>query len=265
MSLVWTISGAGRKVGKTVLAQGLAEVLPNAVYAKSGHGKLSASKHGNFFTDLHQLKDFIGDAKNKFDHIVVESNAIAKTDLPDVTIFIDTAPAKSDFRDDCDELKDRADIIIAREIELSDCKTMLSEKLGGDELADEVLTCFIDQKKYLFSQPLKVCSKIWFQVGNRRIFGRGLAKLLENIERAGTLRQAAIDSGMSYRYAWKLIQTAQDRLGKTLVDKHPGGKSGGGSALSPAARNILDVFNRLNEMVADFADKNFHTLYEDDK
>jgi molybdate transport system regulatory protein len=142
---------------------------------------------------------------------------------------------------------------------------MLSEKIGSHDLAESVLACLVEHKKYLFSQPLKVCSKIWFQVGNQRIFGRGLAKLLENIERTGTLQQAAIDSGMSYRYAWKLIQTAQERLGKTLVDKHPGGKKGGASALSPAARNILDVFNRLNETVADFADKNFHMLYEDNK
>ena len=142
---------------------------------------------------------------------------------------------------------------------------MLSGKLGDDELAEKVMVCLGDQKKYLFSQPLKVCSKIWFQVGNQRIFGMGLGKLLENIERTGTLQQAAIDSRMSYRYAWKLIQTAQNRLGKTLVDKHPGGKSGGGSALSPAARNILNVFNSLNEMVATFADEKFHKLYEDYK
>ena len=110
---------------------------------------------------------------------------------------------------------------------------MLSEKIASLELADAVLLCLTDQKKYLFAQPLKVCSKIWFQVGNQRILGRGLAKLLENIERTGTLQQAAIDSGMSYRYAWKLIQTAQDRLGKILVNKHPGGKSGGASEPTP--------------------------------
>ena len=265
MSLIWTISGTGRKVGKTTLAQSLLKVLPNSVYAKSGHAKPSASKPDNFFTDLQQLKDFIENAKNSFDHIIVESNAIAKTDLPDITVFIDTVAAKSNFRNDCDRLKDCADIMIAKDTELCTCKEMLSEKIGSQELADAALLCFADQKKYLFAQTLKVCSKIWFQVGNQRIFGRGLSKLLANIERTGTLQQAAIDSGMSYRYAWKLIQTAQERLGKTLVNKHPGGKAGGASALSPAARNILDVFNRLNEMVADFADKNFQTLYEDNK
>ena len=67
---------------------------------------------------------------------------------------------------------------------------------------------------------------------------------------------------MSYRYAWKLIQVAEKRLGQTLVIRRAGGNRGGNSALSEKGRALLKTFNLLNKEVADFADKRFCALYK---
>ena len=52
MSLIWTICGAGRGVGKTTLAMQLSEVLPDSTYTKCGHGKIKSDKPGKFFKKL---------------------------------------------------------------------------------------------------------------------------------------------------------------------------------------------------------------------
>ena len=160
MSLVWTISGTGRKVGKTTLAQNLSKILPNSIYAKCGHGDRAALKPKNFFTDLKQLNEFIITAKSSFDHIIIESNALAKTETSDITVFIDTTPAKTDYRPDCEKLLACADIIIAKGNDLSVCKNILSDKLGSNKLADAVYESLADQQAYICSQLTEALDNI---------------------------------------------------------------------------------------------------------
>ena len=66
---------------------------------------------------------------------------------------------------------------------------------------------------------------------------------------------------MSYRYAWNLINMAERHLGKVLINRHPGGKFGGGSTLSYDGLHLLDVFRKLNDEVAAFTDEKFAELY----
>jgi len=111
----------------------------------------------------------------------------------------------------------------------------------------------------------RVRTKVWFQIGPSRVFGRGLAALLEAVARRGTLRAAANDVNMSYRYAWELIRQAERRLGKALLDRRVGGARGGASALTGDGEHMLAVFNQLNEEVAAFADKRFDALCRREK
>lgn len=83
-----------------------------------------------------------------------------------------------------------------------------------------------------------------------RVFGVGLARLLESVDRLGTLRGAAAAAGMSYRHAWNLIHVAEKRLGRELVVRHPGGANGGSSVISDDGRQMLSLFRRLDNDVA---------------
>ena len=62
------------------------------------------------------------------------------------------------------------------------------------------------------------------------VFGNGLAKLLEEIEKHNSILEAAEHLGMSYRYALHRITLAEDRLGQLLVTRMRGGAKGGGSS-----------------------------------
>ena len=54
--------------------------------------------------------------------------------------------------------------------------------------------------------------------------------------------------GMSYRAVWGKIRAAEDRLGQQLLLKQSGGISGGGSELTPFARNLLKRYDKLQSM-----------------
>lgn len=108
-----------------------------------------------------------------------------------------------------------------------------------------------------------VRTKVWIETAGSRVFGSGLARLLENIERFGSLRRAADEAGMSYRYAWNLIGAAEDDLRTRLIIRRTGGSGGGGSALSAEGRRLLGIFRALSREVADFADARFGALCAD--
>jgi len=88
-----------------------------------------------------------------------------------------------------------------------------------------------------------------------------LARLLDLVDRFGTLTHAAREARMSYRYAWNLIKEAEAHLGTSMILTQPGGTGGGHSALSAEGRRLLDTFKRLSSEVATFADQRFKTMF----
>jgi molybdate transport system regulatory protein len=265
MSMIWIICGAGRGVGKTTLAVKLCEILPDSVYAKCGRSKPKAHKPSNFFDNIADLESFIELKSQSNKHLVIESNTLAMSGRGDITIFIDGISEMTDFREDAKQLRSIADIKICLDANLPDWKKVLSSKLGSATIRNTVFDLLIAQKRYLLGSKPTVRSKVWFEAAGSHVFGRGLANLLENVYRLGTLQDAAKAADMSYRYAWNLIQMAESHFGKTLIDRHAGGLHGGGSALSLDGRHMLGVFKQLNKEVASFTDSRFLELYNKDK
>lgn len=72
-----------------------------------------------------------------------------------------------------------------------------------------------------------------------RLFGPGPRELLERVESEGSLRAAAISMGMAYTKAFRMVKTAEESLGFPLTERKIGGSGGGGSRLTPQARELL--------------------------
>ena len=90
---------------------------------------------------------------------------------------------------------------------------------------------------------LKVRIKLWLETENGYVLGEGLLEILNSIRELGTLRGAAKRLDMSYRHAWGIIKESEQRLGKSLLATHKGGKLGGGGAeLTPEARRLIDKY-----------------------
>lgn len=86
--------------------------------------------------------------------------------------------------------------------------------------------------------------KMWLDYRGRA-FGDGPARLLSGVEQCGSLRKAAQELGMSYNKAWRILHAAEERLGFALLDRSVGGSLGGGSILTPEARDLVTRYQAL--------------------
>ena len=69
--------------------------------------------------------------------------------------------------------------------------------------------------------------------------GPGKVELLEGIENAGSLRQAARALGMSYRRAWLLLDQLNCSFSEPVVTATVGGQGGGGASLTAFGTEIV--------------------------
>jgi molybdate transport repressor ModE-like protein len=93
--------------------------------------------------------------------------------------------------------------------------------------------------------------KLWLETEEGYVFGPGVFSLLNKIEETGTLKEAARELGMSYRYAWGLVRRAEDTLGEPLISASKGGRLGGGSTeVAELGRRLIDDFERLRDTMA---------------
>ena len=90
---------------------------------------------------------------------------------------------------------------------------------------------------------MKAVTKIIFTDSNGdKFFGEGPCRLLRLVDQTGSLRAAAMEMGMAYSKATKLIKLAEAALGFPLTTRSTGGKAGGGSILTPEGRQWLNRY-----------------------
>jgi molybdate transport system regulatory protein len=99
-------------------------------------------------------------------------------------------------------------------------------------------------------------SKVWLvdDEGNI-VLGLGRIKMLEAIQRLGSISAAAKDLKISTRAIWGRIKTTEERLGQPLLVRNVGGAAGGGSQLTDFATALIAFFTFLNESVKQQSDQ----------
>ena len=104
----------------------------------------------------------------------------------------------------------------------------------------------------------KVRTKIWIiDPSGDVLFGMGRVKILEAIEQLGSINAAAKALRMSYRAVWGRIKATEERLGRDLIIRTTGGAKGGGSALTPYAKELIAGFRKFHQQTLNQADDRF--------
>ena len=85
---------------------------------------------------------------------------------------------------------------------------------------------------------------IYDEEGNK-IFGPGPYRLLCGIMKTGSLKKSADNMNMSYSKAFAKIKNAEKALGYALTTRSIGGKSGGGSVLTPQALKLMKKYEHI--------------------
>ncbi|OGT27879.1 MAG: hypothetical protein A2Z17_06790 [Gammaproteobacteria bacterium RBG_16_66_13] len=77
------------------------------------------------------------------------------------------------------------------------------------------------------------------------------ARLLEAVERTGSISAAAEELKVPYRRAWEKLKEMETNFGQTLVETEVGGVHGGGARLTESARDLMDRFRKFEAGLAD--------------
>ena len=111
------------------------------------------------------------------------------------------------------------------------------------------------------TNEMEIRSKLWIEINGEPVFGRGRRYLLQAIDKYGSINQAAKEINISYRKAWSYIEAMEQRLGIRLVERHAGGKNGGGAALTKDAREFLRKYETMEEGIREIVDERFKTIF----
>ncbi len=108
---------------------------------------------------------------------------------------------------------------------------------------------------------MQVRSKLWIEVDGRAVLGDWRAAILEGIERTGSLAKAAEELGTPYRTAWQRLKESEEALGTRLVESQSGGAEGGGSTLTPAAKDLLRRYQEFSKGIEELVDRRFREAF----
>lgn len=105
---------------------------------------------------------------------------------------------------------------------------------------------------------MKIDGRFWLSKDNESFLGKGRVELLKTIDRIGSIHSAAKEMKMSYKAAWERINSMNALSDKPLIVRTTGGKSGGGTKLTPYAYELIETFETLEaahkEFIARFSE-----------
>jgi len=99
---------------------------------------------------------------------------------------------------------------------------------------------------------MELDGKVWLKQDGKNFLGGGKAKLLELIDKNGSISKAAKELGMSYKAAWDSVDSMNNLSSEPIVERVSGGTGGGGTRLTVKGMEVLTVFRTLEEKYAEF-------------
>lgn len=102
---------------------------------------------------------------------------------------------------------------------------------------------------------MKIDGRFWLTKEGQSFLGLGRIELLEQIDQIGSINAAAKAMKMSYKAAWERINGMNALSDQPLLERTTGGRGGGGTVLTPYARELIATFHRFNELHRQFIDR----------
>lgn len=86
---------------------------------------------------------------------------------------------------------------------------------------------------------------IWLEECGEVVLSMWRVRLLESIQKTGSITAAAESMNVPYRRAWERLQEMEGCLGEALVITEVGGIGGGGAQLTERAKDLISRFQRF--------------------
>ncbi|MGN6369924.1 MAG: winged helix-turn-helix domain-containing protein [Phycisphaerae bacterium] len=112
------------------------------------------------------------------------------------------------------------------------------------------------------NSPPSLRARIWLDSpSGTPILTEAGADLLEQIEAAGSLSEAARRLRFAYRRAWLLLDAMNKGFDAPLVTATTGGKHGGGATLTDYGRTVLAAYRQVQLHIEHAIDEATPTFY----
>ncbi|HVA23280.1 MAG TPA: LysR family transcriptional regulator [Chloroflexota bacterium] len=95
------------------------------------------------------------------------------------------------------------------------------------------------------ARGLRVRYKVWLEHDGQVALSDWRVQLLDEIDRRGSLAEAARHIGVPYKTAWYKLKEMEKRLGEALLASASGGSRGGGMTLTEAGRETIRQYQQL--------------------
>jgi len=99
--------------------------------------------------------------------------------------------------------------------------------------------------------------KLWLELEGGRAFCPGVCRILKEVEQTGSIKDAALTIGRSYRFVWGKLKQVERALGEPLVEARVGGKHDQRSVLTPLGELLVREFESLRQQLFDLVDDEF--------
>src|SRR5580692_3147443 len=96
--------------------------------------------------------------------------------------------------------------------------------------------------------------------GSAGAIGPGKIRLLEAIQKTGSISQAGRSLRMSYRRAWLLVDDLNRSFREPVVTTQPGGSRGGGAALTRFGRDLIKKYRAVEAQATKAAKRQLRDL-----
>jgi molybdate transport system regulatory protein len=98
------------------------------------------------------------------------------------------------------------------------------------------------------------------ELGHGRALGPGKIRLLEAIDKCGSISQAGRDLGMSYRRAWVLVDDMNNCFRDPVIGAQSGGPGGGGAILTPLGKKLVERYRAIEGAALVAARQHLHEI-----
>jgi molybdate transport system regulatory protein len=114
-------------------------------------------------------------------------------------------------------------------------------------------------------KKLQAKFRLWIDTGSgKSIIGDGRWRLLDTIEKTGSLASACKILNISYRKAWGDLLEIQKATEAAVIEKHRGGNKGGDTHLTPYGKRFTKAYkcmhSDIEKAVEKSCNKYFHTI-----
>lgn len=104
-----------------------------------------------------------------------------------------------------------------------------------------------EREEMTVKKPISAGGQVWLGHGGDNELDESGMALLDQIARTGSITHAGKAVGISYRTAWLSVDHLNGIGEGPLVERTTGGKSGGGTRLTPAGENLLRMYRTLRQ------------------